>query len=427
MKKSNSKLNLIILSLMILCEIIVYGYFDNIFLVIYVGCIFTIFYIVFSLQKSNVMSPLICFMGLYLFFVGLGPIGYCFNRNTVRQDISVLILMGLLVFVIGYFCSRDAFKLKKRSTLFDLNYNNNHTIKIIATMLLLISLIIQIYFIVANRGLLFSDVMSSGRIEAIAGNGLVIYISGLWSFAACLLIELHLKETRIELYIWLMIVVSAILSLAKGFKSALLNFVLIVLIMYNKKKKISARTIFLYLIVALLFIILYNAARDGIIIGTVGEVIFSAICDESYVGYINLEYVINCFPARHDYMHGYGYLINIIMLGPGEDLDFTLTLKQILGLEFSGGGVTPTILGEFYLNFGYIGCILGMFILGIIYRNITKFLNRSESYFFPVWLVITVCTSIRTGLANAEVSLLLNTFIYICICWFSQRYRLKTK
>ena len=224
-----------------------------------------------------------------------------------------------------------------------------------------------------------------------------------------------------------MIVISAVLSLAKGFKSALLNFVLIVVLMCNKKKKIKIGKILISLIGVLVFIVVYNSIRDGVIMGSFGESIFSAFSNESYVGYINLQYVLNCFPERHDYMYGYGYLINIIMLGPGNDLDFTLTLKQILGLSFSGGGVTPTILGELYLNFGYVGCMIGMFIIGMVYQKLTKSIKMSESYYVPVWLTVMLCISIRTGIANSEVSLILNLFIYMCICWFSQRYRLTFK
>lgn len=425
--KSSSNMNLIILFLMLLCELVIFICFDDLFIVGYMACIFAIVYIVCICQNSNIMSPLIIFMGLYLFFLALGPLAYFINRNTVRHDISWLIIIGLIFFVMGYCFASNFSSVKQTTSLFKLNYNNEQTIKIIAIILLILSLIAQISFVLSNSALLFSNVISSGRIEATSGNGLITYMSGLWSFAACLLIELYLKKTRIEPYIVFLIFVSAILSLVRGFKSALLNFIFIILLMYNKRKKIKLQVVVLSIIGIMMFIILYNYAREGKQISDLEKMIFSAITDESYVGYINLQYVVECFPKRHDFMYGYGYIINIIMLGPGEDLDFTLTLKQILGLDFSGGGVTPTILGEFYLNYGHFGCIIGMFVLGMFYQKITKDLRNSESYYIPAWLAVTLCIAIRTGIANSEVTLLLNSIVYIFICWFSRHYRLSLK
>ena len=40
---------------------------------------------------------------------------------------------------------------------------------------------------------------------------------------------------------------------------------------------------------------------------------------------------------------------------PGPDLDFTLWLKDKVNIQFSGGGLTPTIIGEAYINFGFGG------------------------------------------------------------------------
>ena len=191
---------------------------------------------------------------------------------------------------------------------------------------------------------------------------------------------------------------------------------------------VSLKLVIIALVIGILiFIILYNSIRAGSTLGNFSEILLASLIDEAYVGYINLQYVLDCFPLRHDYMHGYGYLINIIMLRPGADLDFTLTLKQILGLDFDGGGVTPTILGELYLNFGFVGCGIGMFFVGILYQRITSSLKKSDLYYIPAWLTVTFCIAIRGGLANVEISILLNLIMYMCICYATHKIRLKKK
>lgn len=121
-----------------------------------------------------------------------------------------------------------------------------------------------------------------------------------------------------------------------------------------------------------------------------------------YVGDININYMYNTFPGKVDFQYGYTYLINFLMLLPGPDLDFTLWLKEQVGITFSGGGLTPTIIGEFYINFGEISIFIGLFLLGAFSVYLNRYFKRHTG---KLGVVITTSgpgfTNALTGLANA--------------------------
>ena len=69
----------------------------------------------------------------------------------------------------------------------------------------------------------------------------------------------------------------------------------------------------------------------------------------------NETIIFRFFPDHHPFVLGLTYVMNFITLLPGHQPDVTLWLKETMGFEFAGGGVTPTIAGEAYINFGYVG------------------------------------------------------------------------
>jgi oligosaccharide repeat unit polymerase len=50
-----------------------------------------------------------------------------------------------------------------------------------------------------------------------------------------------------------------------------------------------------------------------------------------------------------------------------------------------GGGIPPGILGDWYANFGYLGIVLGMFLLGVTFSKIYNYVLRKDSYILLVF------------------------------------------
>ena len=138
-----------------------------------------------------------------------------------------------------------------------------------------------------------------------------------------------------------------------------------------------------------------------------------------YVNDINLNYVFSTFPKKVEFQHGYTYLINILMLKPGPDLDFTLWLKEQIGITFNGGGVTPTILGEFYMNFGNLSMYIGMFFLGILGEKLDNYFNCNNKNFISSFYVWQFAHCASGGIANVMIIVILFTIVYKSITLFS--------
>jgi len=127
--------------------------------------------------------------------------------------------------------------------------------------------------------------------------------------------------------------------------------------------------------------------------------------------FVNNLYVLNLvydlFPTSEPYMLGMSYLIDIKTLLPGHQPHFGFWLKERLGLEFAGGGVTQTIVGELFLNFGWIGLIVGMFTLGIVFRVLYYSLAKDRLLSAPRFVLLVMLSTSLMGIVSSGVVLVL--------------------
>ena len=77
----------------------------------------------------------------------------------------------------------------------------------------------------------------------------------------------------------------------------------------------------------------------------------------------NLAIYFDTFPRILPFEHGYSFVRAMRTALPGHHQLFDEYVKSVLHLQFLGGGINPTILGELYANFGYSG-IMGMAVYG---------------------------------------------------------------
>lgn len=85
-----------------------------------------------------------------------------------------------------------------------------------------------------------------------------------------------------------------------------------------------------------------------------------------FVNIQNFQFVMDFFPKKHDYLYGYTYIVDLSMLTPGSHPNSGTYLKDLMGLHFDGGSITPSYLGMSYVNFGVAGLIFSPIILGFV-------------------------------------------------------------
>lgn len=93
--------------------------------------------------------------------------------------------------------------------------------------------------------------------------------------------------------------------------------------------------------------------------------------------------MLDVFPTDYDYIWGTSYLYVFIspiprVLWPGKpDAPVRSVLRIIVGERAVQQGLAYPNLGEFYVNFGLVGEIIGMFLFGYLLRRVWMFLQRN--------------------------------------------------
>ncbi|MCD7815815.1 MAG: oligosaccharide repeat unit polymerase [Bacteroides sp.] len=369
------------------------------------------------------ISPAVLFLAFYLYSVALGPI-ILMLRGTyyTTYDYHTTIIGGLLAFAIGnFFFSFKNTNVKSRGD------KSHFQIKIIDRitvlyMLYLMTVLLSLFYIYQNYDLLFGGNIESSRVDAMSGNGALIYLMQSSIVILPMLFDIYygtqkLGKPLINKYVLgFMIIFSAFLLLASGYRAPVMTLFICLIIMYAGKTDMKPLKIVAFGFLSIIGVTVLGVIRSALSGGSSSVV--SSLLASLYTNGINLNYIFSTFPEKVPFQNGYTYLINFKMLMPGPDLDFTLWLKEQIGISFSGGGVTPTILGEFYMNFGFASIFIGMFILGVVSVYLRKYFIRHRQSFMAVFMTWQFAHCISGGIANVSITLLLYFCMYKVILWF---------
>jgi oligosaccharide repeat unit polymerase len=369
-------------------------------------------------NNFELISPAILFTAYYIYSVAVGSILLMIMGRFYSYGYIKIILGGLLAFA----CGNEVFILgdkrcineKEDRSKIRLNFSRVNALYI----LLVISWAAAVYYLIRNIVYLTSNI-EDGRVSALSGNGAILYIAQLSILLVCMLFDLFIETGKngkpiISKYkMFFVTAVSTINLSVSGYRAPVVTLFICMIIMYAGKKKISMWRIFSYGLLCIIAVSFLGAIRtvlSGGISSTLSNLITSL-----YVSNINLKSVYDTFPDRVNFQYGYTYLINFLMLRPGPDLDFTLWLKEQVGVSYSGGGLTPTILGEFYINFGEPAIFTGMFLMGAFSVYLNRYFKQHKGSFLAVFYVWQFAHCVSGGIANVIVTVLLYTIVYKCL------------
>ena len=391
----------------------------NLMLYSYAYIILTI--IMCIVGKFKIFSAIFLFFVTYTATLGISPICKYIMTKSYSENQYILILTGYTMFLIGYFVKIGSFKIINKLRSLDNNKKskkecNDFILKSLAIILFVISIIACIIYATKNAEYLFGDDLENGRITALPGNGMLIQAINLGTISIFILFEMVLNNKFNVKVFALMFGIVMLSNGIIGFRSKIIIPVIILIIMYNKKKKITLKQIIPLIIILLIFGSAYGMMR-----GNSNTNILTYATKHFAIGSQNLGYILNRFPNGVEYQKGYTYIINILMLAPGPDPDFTLWLKEKLNMNFDGGGVTPTIIGEFYINFGFIGIVFGMLAIGMILKKLDYLYEKSNSIFMPSYLISIALSIVSGGIANIEINLFITVIVYYMVLYISKR------
>ncbi len=400
-------------------EFLLKFYNDKIIIILYL--IILIALAVYKFRKNTKEHPIFTcenlFIMLYYAFIAIAPAyAVWVNDYKYAYNIFFLFLLCLLLFVIGADIIVGNKKIKKVFKIKFLslqNINNKYVVRS-ATLFLIIGYIFIGIFLIKNLNFIMQD-LENNRVLAMQGSGVIIHLGYIILPASWILYYCHLNYKKNK-FMYLYLILDIILLLLMGFRARILELILLLIIIRNDYKPFSIKKLIVYGISLVVLVVLMQFARTIMSGGNIDKVIGSLVSTMG-VSSINLNYIFDAFPDNVPFQYGYTYWLGIGMLLPGPDIDATLWLKDALNLQYAGGGLTPSIIGEFFINFGYAGVFIGMILLGIICRLIDnsakeKRIHRCIYYVIMLYMARIVGSGISTFFILATWFVLI-TFIIL--------------
>jgi len=109
------------------------------------------------------------------------------------------------------------------------------------------------------------------------------------------------------------------------------------------------------------------------------------------------QQVTEMIPRTIPYQHGLLTFGALRTLLPGHHEMSDMFFKQILGSDFTGGGQPATVLGPFYGDFGVLGIIIGMFVVGFLVARVYQWMLKGPTVFrvlIYAWVMQTLLFSL---------------------------------
>lgn len=323
------------------------------------------------LISHNWISSLTLFWIQYTIYA----LGYLFLKVNYAYDPFFVIIGGFLFLLIGYafsyfrsikiFRNINIKKAKKRLTW-----------EMMVKILFLFASFMWIIYIVKNRSFLYGGNLESGRVDAMSGNGVFLYSINLNIMIVPMLYLLLKRKEIKKSSAMVMILICALELISVGYRTPLLIAVLCIVVIEARLRKIDVKKAIRYFLILFFIAMIYEIYRAGENISL--NLISTKIGNRFGVCMWNLNYVYNTFPRVHPFQYGYTNLLDIIMLLPGPGKDYSMWLKDMVGMSFSGGGLATFIQASFYIDFGNIGIVVGMLFLGLFKGLVDKKIESKE-------------------------------------------------
>lgn len=339
---------------------------------------------------------------------------YLFQLDTMDGAFkgTVIFTISMLAFYIGYFC-KISIKRFKHIKFFGIFRNikrnkyayNAHNIVTIAYIIWFASLFLtMIYEISIGRSPLYLFTFAkTGNVELVAPEtSLGILINFEFSMIGAWMFIFAFGKKKVPKAILFLITLSVLY--VRGFRFVMLILIMapIMYIYMRKNKRPSLAIIAVGAIMALIMFASIGAMRGAIRSGGEADFVMHSFSDSFeeifqsdfcvFKGYYNL---VAGMPEKHDFTYGFGSLFYTFVMAipraiwPGKPLPISReVLLAVEGKAIVDSGNAFVNLGEFYMEFGAIGCIVFMWLFGWLMAKLKKIYTHSKS----VDNIILYCT-----------------------------------
>lgn len=381
-----------------------------------------IFILIVIKYNIDIFQPFILISILYICIFSITPMLLIVQGKTDAHGVDVMAgcikatiiyMISYIAFVAGYVLFN--IKLNKIDYLKndnEIKYNKNKILKM-SFIIWLVSYILSMLYLagIGRNPIYVLTIGSKGIVQSTSIGGLLGFIS---NFSYCMIIPyiyifFFSKNTFFKLIIGYL---TLTVYLARGFRFIIIIMFASLIVAYyrNKKKKPSTYTIIIILTIALVFIGALGFARRDLKTG--GNVDWKSFGIENIVYALESNFdiykpfygIVQNYPSNYEHTFGKSIFLETIMMfipraiWPSKplaiDSSVLLAIRRSVS-EFSilvAGMAVPNI-GEYYVDFGVIGCIILMFLFGTASKWTTRFYFRKNNNLHDIILYSVILPS----------------------------------
>nr|MBZ1357364.1 oligosaccharide repeat unit polymerase [Dyadobacter fermentans] len=358
----------------------------------------------------------------FIILIGLGPIAlYFYSENMYLsgnyQNVIQMVLIGYVCINLGYFLAskqtRNVFTNKTYlSPPGGYSSSFKSKLRISAYVFFTIGILASLLFFARTGNIpILAANKEAARVAALAvgGNGYVLYLMSMGMYGVALYAIYAYGYNKDKTQLFLLFAIMGLAMTGTGSRRYILWVCLYLLIAkHYLSSPIPKTRMLVYTFLGLLFVNLFEMFRNPDSMTTTS---LSTTFSYRFIIYIsNLEKVLTYFMSRDEYEYGGTFFMDILTALPGKQIDYQSWLKKVTNLEFEGFGIPPTLMGDLYVNFGYVGVVLGCTLFGFMVRNIYNSLILKRGSFYNLFLYMAVLEIsskiITSGISAQAISIL---------------------
>lgn len=192
----------------------------------------------------------------------------------------------------------------------------------------------------------------------------------------------------------LLTLLMAIIYVVRGTRIVLLIMISAPILYYYtiRKKRPKMKVILIGVVLILFFMSFMQFVRHGLRTGTSTDFTefsssaFSNVFDADLTTYKQFYAIVEKYPAQYEYTFGKAMIVQTLVTmipravwpnKPGVVIEEVIA--NAVNTRAASAGMASPGIGEYYFEFGIIGCIVCMFILGMIFRKCKEILEKSNT------------------------------------------------
>ncbi|WP_326511605.1 oligosaccharide repeat unit polymerase [Clostridium intestinale] len=393
--------------------------------VIYIICITLILLLIyhFNVDITNLINPQNFILYFFVFFINFGMIISPFYTDILPVYTSSMYYLIncfiIYIFISVLISNKNIMKyLQLKDVLKNIETSNRYRKYIFIG----ISIII-IYFISIKTIPLLGENSDDLRVESLKGKGFIVLLGYGFLVNSIIFDFLYVLKREDKIYFIKSLVLylfAFLVLMGTGYRGISFKIILIlisILLMY-KYKKLPIFKLSILIMILLSSVAIMGYYRSSNIVSFNLEAIYKVTIWRFFVNIYNFQNISN-FVDVIGFINGKTYVLDILTLLPGHQISSSYYMKDILGLSFSGGGITPTLFGEALINFGYeFGLIIVLVvsvIISITSLYLCKNMNKSIS---SLQMLIVISFSLDPIIGSGIMPTILNSLIPVLICRF---------